>query len=529
MSDSILSVRKTSVHFFSGTMISRIFGMVRDITLAFCFGTHEALAALFIAFRFSHLFRRLLGEGTMPSAFIPIFEEAKTKSFKNGCFFFRDLTLLWTLLLSFLCFILMGSVWVWYSYLPGYSGTREILLLALIMIPSLVPTCLFGLNASFLQAQKQYFTPSVAPVFFNIGIITSALLLKRSTPHAAMPYLSFGIVIACSMQWLFTFIPVVKACWHELGRELFRKIRLLSPEIRQLWKPLSFSLIGIGASQINSAIDTLFARMAEGEGPAHLWFSIRFQQLPLALFGIALGNALLPPLTRAIQTKQIKQFTTFLEYALRQIIALLLPCTAAFFIFGSSMIATVYGHGDFGQTSIVATTSCLQGYAVALVPMGMITILAPAFYAQKNYSIPMRGACFSLFLNSLLNTFFIFCLSWKATSITIATSISAWVNAFYLYYQLRKQVCPLINTQTYVSIGKTVLCVMGAACVTWFAIQSLYRPPLFFSFWKEHAIPLQLNAQIAELSYAGSCFLCSLIFLGWVTRANDLFVWLKRK
>ncbi len=517
--DSVHSIRRSSLHFFSGTMLSRISGMVRDIVLAFCFGTHEALAALFIAFRLANLARRLFGEGALQSAFIPLFEDVRKQSHENACRFFRDLSILWTGLLCLLCLISMAGMAALVRYLPIGPGTAEIVQLTVLITPSLIPTCLFGLNISFLQCQKQYFSAAVAPIFFNLVIIASAFSLRGYRPQDIMPLLSCGIVLACVAQWLASFLPVLRQCKATLRDHLFSNLNLRSPEISRLWRPLGLGILGIGASQINNAVDAIFARVADPSGPAQLWFAVRFQQVPLALFGIAVSSAILPPLARAIHANDEPRYRSFLEYGIRQVIALLIPCTGVLFVLGMAMINCIFGHGGFQTDSIIATTGCLHGYALALVPMGLIVVLAPAFYARGNYTIPMRGACLSLALNAVLNSLMVFVFGWGAISVTLATSISSWVNAVYLYAKLTKEVGPLLTPAGMVGCAKTVAASLVTAVLIFVTIAIWTFPPVIFRLWQESGaqIPHTLLAQAlhlcAPLCLFGIClYACAYLF-----------------
>jgi putative peptidoglycan lipid II flippase len=528
--DTVHSIRQSSIQFFSGTMLSRISGMFRDITLAFCFGTHEALAALFVAFRLANLARRLFGEGALQSAFIPIFEEVKRESSEGACRFFRDLSLLWCCLLTLLCLISMAGLAAFLHYIPVGQGAREILDLTIFFVPSLLPTCLFGLNISFLQCHKQYFAAAVAPIFFNIVIIVSAFSLCRYTPQNVMPLLSCGFVVGCVAQWLASFLPVFRQCKETLRDHLFSNITLCSSNIKRLWHPLTLGILGIGASQINNAVDAIFARAADLEGPAQLWFAVRFQQLPLALFGIAVSSAILPPLARAIHANDEVKFHSFLEYGLRQVIALLVPCAGVLFVLGMAMINCIYGHGDFHTTSIVSTTGCLQGYTLALVPMGLIVVLVPAFYAKSNYTIPMRAACLSLILNAVLNSIMVFGFGWGSISVTVATSISSWVNALYLYVELKKRVGPLVSPAGWVSCWKTVFVSLITSALVFTTIAMWTSPPVFFNMWQASGdfIPHTLFTQLLHLCVPLSLFAVCLFVCARLFRAQDILSLVKR-
>jgi len=523
-SDSVRSIRRSSINFFSGTMLSRISGMLRDIVLAFCFGTHEALAAFFVAFRLAHLARRLFGEGALQSAFIPLFEEIRKDSYVQGCRFFRDLSILWTILLIVACCLSGAVLSAWQHLVSPEGGTAEILTLTILMLPSLIPTCLFGLNISFLQCQKQYFAAGVAPAFFNLVIIGTALLFSGSGPKEIMPVLSIGVIVACVAQWAAAFLPVFWQCKETLGKQLFSGIALRSPEIKRLWHPLMLGLLGIGASQINNAIDALLARAADPEGPAQLWFSIRFQQLPLALFGIAVANAILPPLSRAIQANDRGRYHKFLEYGLKNVLALLAPCTGLLIVCGMAMINCIYGHGDFQAHSVISTTGCLQGYTLGLIPTGLILVLAPAFYARGNYTIPMRGACLSLVLNTLLNTILVFGFGWGAISVAVATSISAWINASYLYLHLRKDLGPLLSQEGMVSCLRTCMVSLTTSALVFATIALWFSTPVFFHAFDPSttAVPQGLFQQGIHLGVPMALFGLSLLLFAKIFKAQDI-------
>jgi len=519
--DSLHTIQKSTVGFFSGTMLSRISGMCRDISLAFCFGTHEALAALFVAFRLTYLARRLFGEGILQAAFVPLFEEIRQQDSQRGLYFFRDLAVLWTLLLLIFSLTTISCINLPLQFFSLSHSTREIIFLISIMMPSLIPVCLFGLNTSFLQCQRRYFLAGVSPLFFNLIIILAAFSLRHYTPTHVMPYLAISIVLACVTQWTASFLPIFYR--YRSSFHFSRNIQLFSPDLQRIWKPFLLGLIGIGASQINNALDAVFARIADPEGPAHLWFSIRFQQLPLSLFGIALSGAILPPLSRAIQTEDTERYHHFLAFGIRQVIALLLPCAAILFLLGMPMINCIYGHGAFQKEAIVLTTGCLHGYALGLIPMGIIVILAPAFYAKKNYLVPMKGACISLSLNLILNSVMIFGLGWKAISISIATSVAAWVNALYLSYMLRKEIGSLLSVPAHISCLKTGIVTLMASIVLYTSMHLFTTSPLLFQYLPTTTIiPTDFKQQLFHLFVPLTTFAGALLAFASLLKADDM-------
>ena len=524
--DSISTITRSAVRFFSGTAISRVTGMLRDMVLAFCFGTHEALAALLVAFRLSHVARRLFGEGALQSAFIPVFEELRKSESSRAFRFFRDLTCLMTLFLLGFALLSMLSLASSLHLIDWSLGNNEIVKLMIVLMPSLVFICLFGLNSSLLQCEKRYFTVGIAPAFFNLSIIAGSLVFSGWDPRAAMPFVAIFIVLGCCLQWGATIVPTVKAVKNNLGTNLTDQIRLYSSDIRRLSAPLALGLLGVGASQINNAVDALFARWADPEGPAQLWFSLRLLQLPLALFGIAVSGALLPPLSRSIQAGRESEYLHFLDFALRRVFALLLPCSLGLYIFGTPLINLIFGRGDFQLHSILTTCGCLHGYAIGLVPMGLVIVLAPAFYAFKDFKTPAWGAFIALTLNFLLNCLFVFGLGMQALSVALATSISSWINIGFLYYLLQRRFSQVLSKEGLYEVNKVVIISLVASLLI-FAMQAyFFIPPTFFSLFQDYQamLPKGLIDQALYLAVPGLCFLGLIFALAKLCKAKDLLV-----
>lgn len=430
--DSKRSIAQSAARFFSGTMISRITGMLRDIYMAYAFGTQSTVAALLVAFRFAHLLRRLLGEGAMQTALIPHFEALRKTDPKRAGQFFGDLNATLIHLLTLIILVAMAGLGACLKWGGLDTGNQEIIWLTFLMMPSLLFICLFGINASLMQCEKNYFISSAAPAMFNIFWIFGISVSSQFPSAQAMTILSLFIVVACIAQWAST-LPHVYAILKKFDiHYLWKTSRRYSKEVLLLCKPLTLGIVGIGASQINNAMDAVFARWANEEGPAILWYAIRIQQLPLALFGIAVANALLPPLARAGKNNDHTQFQQFLEFAIKRTLIIMIPMTLGLFLLGEWGIRLVYGRGDFTETSVIETTHCLWGYAIGLIPMALILVLAPAFYSRGDYRTPSRAAVGAMVMNLILNTILIAGFGLGAISVAVATSVSAWMNLAWL-------------------------------------------------------------------------------------------------
>lgn len=427
--DSNKTIFKAAARFFSGTALSRVTGLLRDMAMAYSFGTSASLAAFFTAFRLTNVPRRLLGEGGMQTAFIPHFEKLKSQDPKRALNFFRDLHTFLSLLLLVLITLVMGSLGALLQWGNLTEGNQEIVWMTFLMLPGLLFICLYGLNSALLECEGSYFTPSIAPIAFNAVWIMAALLTST------MSFLSLALILASVGQWAITLPKTLRF----LKGSLFRDWRFFSPDLRLLMKPLFLANLGIVATQVNSALDPLFARFAHPEGPAWLWYAIRIEQLPLALFGIALSGALLPPLSRAAKNQDLTKFQQFLTAALKKSSYLMIPITLGIFVLGGWSVKLLFGRGDFGPESIAGTSLCLTGYAIGLLPQTWILILAPAYYALSDYKTPAQAAALSVLFNLFFNALFVFIFHWGPESVAIATSLATFFNFFYLLYFFRKK------------------------------------------------------------------------------------------
>jgi putative peptidoglycan lipid II flippase len=521
MSDTPQTVSRSSVSFLSGTFLSRLSGLGRDTVMAVIFGSHPAIAAFMVAFRFANLIRRLFGEGALSSGFIPHFEELRACSSENAAKFVRDLLFSLSLFLILLIGGLEILLWGVGECAHLNPDNAEILHLTMWMLPGALFICLFGLCSGLLQCDRRFFLTGFAPAAFNAVWIAAALLLKGKSPTFAVLSLSVAVVVGFFMQWAM----LAPQTWGLLKRSLpWREClrpQLFSSSIRNLAKPVFLGILGVGAVQINSALDGVFARSASLEGPAYLWYAIRIEQLPLALFGIALSTALLPSLSRALEEGLRDRYTELLRFAFRRSFSLIFPCSLGIFSVGLAGINFLYGHGDFSLQDTYETTLCLWGYGFGLLPSVFVILLAPAFYARKEFRIPMIGSMASVALNVLLNSLLVFIFHWGAFSIALATSVAAWFNYFYLAKRMGE---PLLDRAVFRSFFKTGSSALVAAVSTLLVGHFFIGDPtLRFALGGMHgAVCRDFLTQTMHFAALGGTFLLMFFSYAWMLNAEDV-------
>lgn len=428
------SLRLTVRRFLSGTLLSRMSGMGRDLVMAFAFGDHASVAGFMVAFRLSNLLRRLLGEGPFQSAFIPHFMQIYVQDKTKAHVFFCKLSLLISVLLMGFVLLAEGSI-ATFLHLQLSDSNREILELTAWLLPGILFICLYGLNISVLNCYECFFIPSFAPFICNITWMAAAFLLRHQSPGLAMPHLAKWVVIGFFGQWLLTLpftLRYIRGNWKQWFQ--FQ----IPNEVKTLAKTVSLSIIGVGAMQINAFFDPLFARYVDDKAPTYLWYSIRLEQLALAIFGIACVSTLVPRLAKYIKSGQIEEAKKIFTFGYIRVMTVMIPCTFAILALGTSSVNLLYGRGSFSEIAVLKTTFCLWAYSLGLIPNSLVILFSAIFYAQNNFRIPMFISIATVITNIVLNALFVFQLRLGIISTALATSISAYINYLILSQYNRK-------------------------------------------------------------------------------------------
>jgi putative peptidoglycan lipid II flippase len=287
------------------------------------------------------------------------------------------------------------------------------------------------------------------------------------------------------------------------------------------------AILGIGALQINGFLDAIFAKIADPSGPAYLWYAIRLYQLPLALFSVAITASAVPAMSRAFQNGFLEKYRNFLSISVRRSLVLMVSFTFFLFFLGGASINLLFGRGAFLQAARINTLYCLFGYSIGLVFASLTLILSAYFYAKKNYLIPTKGAVFSVILNILLNTFFVFVVGLKSQSIAIATSISSIFNFLFLYYYLRRDF-EVLDRKVFISFFKTVFSNILAISFVVF-INNFVKEPSINFIVNGDALVFSSNffVQIKSFLILGISYFSVFMISSFLVRNEDLLDFLK--
>lgn len=494
--------------FSSGTLLSRFSGFGREVVMATLFGVNALIANFWMAFRFAHLLRRFFAEGAMHISFLPHFMQLKEKNPKEAAYFFYELTL-WVTAFLLTTVIVADLIMTGLLFFGNLTPmTKEVVTFTLLLSPSLIFISLYGLNCSFLHTENRFFLASITPSIVNITWIIGALVLARYELITALERLAIIIVFGFALQYIATLPSVM----HFIAKHRLIPDKALSKhirgEMRKMLTPFLYAIIGVMATQLNSALDMLFAKAASPEGPAYLWYAIRLQQLPLALFGVGLATVLLPAISKNAEQSYREKIINF---ALSKAVVLMVPITAAFLVMGGSMVQLVFGHGKFTAIASYKTTSALSIYALGLLPMTLVMILASWFYGKKETKLPALCALVAVAANTFLNALFVFGFKWGIESIAWATTISAFINLSLLFLFLLKEGVRIFSSFA-LMLGKVVIATFSAALTT---VQ------VRGYFFAEATFTTSLIEQIAIFSLQAGVFTLVFFMLSYLLRLRE--------
>ncbi len=409
----------------AATFASRVLGFARDIILARLLGATMAADAFFVAYRIPNLLRELMAEGSMSSAFIPVFTEYHTLRGKRDTWELASAaftTLLSIVTLLALIGIVAAPAIVW-VFAPGFHDDPERLrlttLLTRIMFPYLIFVSLAALTMGMLNSLRAFAAPALAPVLFNVCIIIAALCLAPAldTPIVGV---AIGVVIGGLAQFVMQ-LPGI----HTRGLLFHWRFAPWHPGVRKIGLLIVPTLLGVSATQINITVSTILASYFPG-GPTYLFYGMRLIQFPLGILGIALATALLPTLSEQASRRAMDDLRDTLGFGLRMIGFLMVPAMIGVIMLRYPIVHVFFEHGAFTAADTHGTADALMAYAVGLWAFAGIRIIVAAFYALQDTKTPAMAAVLAMCVNIVLAVMLMQPL--EHAGLALATALSAMVH-----------------------------------------------------------------------------------------------------
>ena len=397
-------LRSASV--FSGlTLVSRVFGLIRDQIIAIVFGASAGLDAFWVAFKIPNFMRRLFAEGAFSQGFVPVLGEVKVK---QGDAAVRDLIsrVAGSLALVVLGITIVSMVlfpWLILHFGPKAITNQHKLVLTAQMLVLTLPYILFisltSLSGGVLNTYKRFAIPAFTPVFLNLCMIGAALFLAPYMPPGdQVKALAWGVLLAGAVQLAFQ-VPFLA----KLGFLTWPRWGFNDPGVQRIMRLMGPAILGSMVVQINLTVDLLVAYVVLPDGSVSwLTYSDRLVEFPLGVFGIAISTVILPSLSQHHAQTDGHEFSKTLDWGLRWALLIALPATAGLVMLAGPLMTTLFNYGAFKQHDVLMSQMSLFAYASGLLAFIMIKVLAPAFYSRQDTRTPVRIAVRAMLANLVL-------------------------------------------------------------------------------------------------------------------------------
>ncbi len=523
------------------TLTSRVLGMVREIVYARFMGDGWVAGAFQFAFTIPNLFRRLLGEGALTAAFIPIFK-AKEKShgeiemWRAANAVISGLVIAATIIIALAIFgvslalpvvknakpqpiVLQtnrpdaGNELLYQNYIQSktnldYDGqfktkseikwesTVLTLKLLRVMFPYMMFVCLAAAFMGMLNARGHFFIPAMGATMLNVVMIASVLFLA---PRMGMKLpeqifaLAFGVLAAGVAQAAFQ-LPTL---WHDGFR--YEWVSPLKNEtVKLVVTRMIPGTIGVAAFQLNVTLVLAVAFWVSPQIVASFNYAVRLMELPQGMFGISLATYLLPTLSGLAAEKKYTEFRATLRHGVASLLFLNLLAAILLVVLAEPIVRLIYEHGKFNAGATIRATLALQCLAPGLVAFSTVNIFARAFFALGDTKTPMKISIFCLALNLILAVSLVGPL--RQGGLGIANTVTSICNVGLLIFALRKKLGKLEMESMRANFLPLAIAGAVAGMAAWFS----------WKFWENQfgheTIALKIGAVFVPAILAGAIY-----------------------
>ncbi|MBL8181484.1 MAG: murein biosynthesis integral membrane protein MurJ [Blastocatellia bacterium] len=518
-------------------MFSRVLGLVRETIFAKYFGAGFLYDAFIVGFRIPNLLRDLFAEGALSAAFVKVFTDYQLKNSEKEAW--RLASLIFNglaVILSVICIagIFLSPLFVkliTYNYLGDpnhyYPPEKAALatLLMQIMFPFILLVALAALAMGVLNTKGRFGIPASASTAFNIASIVFGIGLaywlsggawEKSVDKIVVPSdaaqwaiigMSIGTLIGGAAQLLIQIPSLFK-----VGFRFSWSLSFRDEGVRRVMRLMGPAIIGTGAIQVKVLVDTIVASGIEG-GASWLSYAFRLMQFPIGVFGVAIGTAAIPALSRLASEDNIAKFRSTLSDAMKLVLLLAVPSACGLIVLCEPIIALIYQRGEFTAFDTNMTAWALIAYSVGLAAYAAIKVVSPAFYALDDGKTPMYISLASILVHVPASFGMMQLLSTVGVTperpngfghagVALATSIVATVNLAALMWYMRRKIKRINARDIFAALVKISIAslVMSAVAYGSYFLLTNY-------FVGEKHLWVRLVEAFVPMAFAGIAFL----------------------
>lgn len=428
----------------AGVLLSRVFGLIRDVAIGVVFGATAVTDVFFVALAIPNLFREFFVEGAMSSAFMPFLaEKYRTGGKYAQNLYLTQIIIMQTVLVSVITVIIIAAAdFVLRIFLRGEKYLDDPRLMSMgaelihIMMPFLIIICIIGMFSGFLNIHRSYFISYASSALFNICMILGSWFAYMNTGD--IKYLAYGVIAGGLLQ----LVIVYAASLYYGYRPVFKKN--FDPDVKKTYILLVPSLAGVGISQLNFVIGRMLTSYLAYGSISWLFYASRLFQFPLGVFSVTLGVVSLTELSRANADGDIKRRSDIINKALLLLLIIIIPATIGLiglsydlvkFIFQD--LSAVFFHKDsaFSADSVQNTSFALKMYAAGLIFFSLANLFTRVFHSEKDTKTPVKCA-FIAFIANIILSLILMCVLAHA-GIALAASLAAVINSMLLYGKIK--------------------------------------------------------------------------------------------
>jgi len=484
-------------------MCSRLLGLLREQIFAALFGGGMAMDAFTAAFRIPNLLRDLFAEGALSMAFVTTFSKTIARGGDEDAWRLANKVATMTAsLLGVLCIAgMVFSPQLVALLAPGFGPEKAALTAQLtrIMFPFILLVSIAALVMGMLNAKNRFGMPAMASSFFNIGSIVGGVVLGYwIDPHfgtRALIGLAFATVIGGALQ-----LAVQLPSLARLGYRFRPDIHWRDPGVKAILLLMGPAVIAASTTQINVLVNSMFASTLGDGAIFALAIAFRLMQLPLGLFGVALGTVTLPLLSRLVVAGKTQEFRSELARAIRWALLLTLPSMAGLMMLAEPIISVLYQHGKFTADQAAQAAGALRFYAIGLGGYAALKVLVNAFYALDRRKTPMLVSFLAVGTNLLFNWVFTFRLGWGYQGLAFSTGCVAAFNFLLLYFLMQSHLAGLESRRLLLMLVKVA--VASASLVAVCAASSHW----LLADWQHQAFLPKIAALLATVMAGAGAF-----------------------
>ena len=423
------------------TLASRITGLARELLMAAAFGASAMTDAFNVAFRIPNLFRRLFAEGAFSQAFVPVLAASKARhgDAPTKVLVDRVATLL-VLALVVTCLVgVVAAPWLVWAMASGLqknpAGFDAAVFMTRFMFPYIGFMSMVALASGVLNTWKRFAVPAATPVLLNVCMIGAAWLLVpwfRQQGIEPIFAMAAGVMLGGLLQLLVQIPALLKiGMLPRLGLSLSSlRQAVADPDTRNIGRLMLPALLGVSVAQISLLINTQIASHLPTGSVSWLTYADRLMEFPTAMLGVALGVVLMPQLAGARARDDAQNYSALLDWGLRIVVLLAVPCAVGLLLFAKPIVAVLYHYGAFTGADVMQTTRALMGWGVGLVGLVAIKVLAPGYYASQDIKTPVRIAVVVLIATQLMNLVLV--PHFQHAGLSLSISLGALLNAGWL-------------------------------------------------------------------------------------------------